>query len=205
VFGFEPVEKSLLIKNYALIEELEADFSSGLVIITGETGAGKSIIVDALGLIIGDRASVEVVRAGNDKAIVEGVFNIAGNKNVRSLLKANELDGTDELIIRREISSRGQSRCFVNDTPITIGLQKQIGELLVDLHGQHEHQSLLRSDTHIAMLDDYGGLTGLVDEFSGMFKKLGVAAEQLEEMRSREERLREKRDFHQFQVRKLML
>jgi DNA repair protein RecN (Recombination protein N) len=195
--------KSLLIKNYALIEELAVDFSSGLVIITGETGAGKSIIVDALGLIIGDRASVDVVRSGSEKAIVEGVFDIAGNKRVRLLLKANELDGAEELIIRREISARGQSRCFVNDTPITIGLQKQIGELLVDLHGQHEHQSLLRSETHIEMLDDFGGLSGLVEEYSGVFNRLGEASSQLEEMRTREEKLHEKRDFYQFQIQEI--
>src|SRR5207247_570135 len=124
--------KSLFIKNYALIEELSVEFSNGLVIITGETGAGKTIIIGALGLIIGDRASADVVRAGSDKAIVEGVFAIAGNKKVKTLLKENELDLSDELIIRREISPKGQSRCFVNDTPITMGLQKQIGEFLVD-------------------------------------------------------------------------
>ena len=123
--------KSLSIKNYALIEELSVEFSNGLVIITGETGAGKSIIIGALGLIIGERANTEVIRNGSDKSIVEGVFEISGNKKVRALLKENDLDVLDELIVRREISAKGLSRCFVNDTPITIGLQKQIGELLV--------------------------------------------------------------------------
>ena len=98
--------KSLAIKNYALIEELEANFSAGLVIITGETGAGKSIIVDELGLIIGARANVEVVRAGSDKAIVEGIFDITGSKKAVSLLEENELISADELIIRRASNLR---------------------------------------------------------------------------------------------------
>jgi DNA repair protein RecN (Recombination protein N) len=195
--------KSLSIKNYALIEELAIDFSNGLVIITGETGAGKSIIIGALGLIIGERANTDVVRAGSDKAIVEGVFDISGNKKVRALLRDNELDGTEELIVRREISIKGQSRCFVNDTPITIGLQKQMGEFLVDLHGQHEHQSLLRREMHVEMLDEFGGLTGLVGEFQTAFRVLTAASSQLDEMRVREERLREKREFHQFQIQEI--
>jgi DNA repair protein RecN (Recombination protein N) len=202
--------KSLFIQHYALIEELSVEFShartpsgQGLVIITGETGAGKSIIVGALSLIIGDRANADVIRVGNDKAIVEGVFDIAGNKKVKILLEENELDQSAELIIRREISAKGQSRCFVNDTPITIGLQKRIGELLVDLHGQHEHQSLLRRETHIEMLDDFGGLVGLVEEYQSAFRRLGDATNVLQEMRSREERLREKREFYQFQIQEI--
>lgn len=195
--------KSLFVKNYALIEELSVEFSNGLVIITGETGAGKSIIIDALGLIIGGRGSTEVIRAGSDKAVVEGVFGVSGNRKVRALLKENDLDVTDDIIIRREVSAKGQSRCFVNDTPITIGLQKQIGELLVDLHGQHEHQSLLRREMHIEMLDEFGGLTGLVEEYQTAYKKLIDGAHELEEMRAREERLHERREFYQFQMQEI--
>lgn len=195
--------KSLFIKNYAVIEELSVEFSNGLVIITGETGAGKSIIIGALGLIIGERASTDVIRAGSDKAIAEGAFDISGNEKVGALLKDNELDVADELIVRREISAKGQSRCFVNDTPITIGLQKQIGELLVDLHGQHEHQSLLRREMHIEMLDDFGGLAGLVEEFQSSYRKLADGSVQFEEMRAREERLREKQEFYQFQLQEI--
>ena len=134
--------KTLLIKNYALIEHLNVDFSSGLVIITGETGAGKSIIIDALGLVLGERASVETVRTGADKAVVETVFDVAGNSRIQTLLTDNALDAADELIVRREVSAKGQSRCFINDSPVTLAFMKQVGELLVDLHGQHEHQSL---------------------------------------------------------------
>ena len=156
--------KTLSIKNYALIEELTVEFSNGLVIITGETGSGKSIIIDALGLILGARSSADVVRKGSDRAVVEGTFHIAGNKKLQQILGDNGISAADELIVRREVSSKGQSRCFIADSPATLALQKQVGDLLVDLHGQHEHQSLLRLDTHIAMLDDFGGTAARGEE-----------------------------------------
>jgi DNA repair protein RecN (Recombination protein N) len=125
--------KHLTIRNYALVEHLEADFSSGLVIVTGETGSGKSIIIDALGLILGDRAGAEVVRKGADKAVIEATFQTAGNKKLAQLLAEEGLEGGEELIVRRELSAKGQSRCFAADSPVTLGVQKRIGELLVDL------------------------------------------------------------------------
>jgi DNA repair protein RecN (Recombination protein N) len=195
--------KSLQIRNYALIEELSVPFSSGLVIITGETGAGKSIIVDALGLVLGERASSEAVRTGADKAIVEGLFDVTGNARVNELLQANELDTSEELIVRREVSAKGQSRCFINDSPVTLALLKQAGELLVDLHGQHEHQSLLRVDTHCGMVDDFGGLDGMVREYRESFQALRSLAAEVQELRDREQQLREKRDFCLFQAQEI--
>ncbi|MBI3787548.1 MAG: AAA family ATPase [Ignavibacteriales bacterium] len=150
--------KTLHIKNYALIDEVEVEFESGLNIITGETGAGKSILIDALSLVLGERANSDVVRKGTEKAIVEAIFSVASNKGVRTVLEANEIEVQEELILRREVSAKGQSRCFVNDTPTTLTVLQTIGDLLVDLHGQHEHQSLLKSETHIDQLDDFGGL-----------------------------------------------
>ncbi len=194
---------SLQIRNYALIEELHVPFSSGLVIITGETGAGKSIIVDALGLVLGERASTEAVRSGADKAIVEAVFDCTGNARVIELLQSNELDIADELIVRREVSAKGQSRCFINDSPVTLALLKQAGELLVDLHGQHEHQSLLRVDTHCGMVDDFGGLDGMVREYRDAFQALRTLAAEVQELRDRELQLREKRDFCLFQAQEI--
>ena len=194
---------SLQIRNYALIEELSVPFSSGLVIITGETGAGKSIIIDALGLVLGERASSEAVRTGADKAIVEGIFDVTGNARVTELLQANELDTADELIVRREVSAKGQSRCFINDSPVTLALLKQTGELLVDLHGQHEHQSLLRVDTHCGMVDDFGGLDGMVREYRESFQTLKALAAEVAGLRDREQQLREKRDFCLFQAQEI--
>jgi DNA repair protein RecN (Recombination protein N) len=202
--------KSIYIKNYALIDELTIAFGNarlpdgqGLVIITGETGAGKSIIIDALGLVIGERASTEIVRTGTEKAIVEGTFEIAGNKKLHVFLKDNELEFADELIIRREISAKGTNRCLVNDSAITLNVLKKIGELLVDLHGQHEHQSLLRTDTHIDMLDEFGGLEKQVHEFGAVFKRLSESSSQLSDLRQREAQLKEKSDVYLFQIQEI--
>jgi len=191
---------SLHIQNYALIEDLTASFPNGLVILTGETGAGKSIIIDALGLVIGERANVEGVRAGADRAVVEGVFDTAGNARLADFLRSTDMDPADELIVRREISRRGQSRCFVNDSPVTLTVLKQIGEFLVDLHGQHEHQSLLRPETHIAMLDEFGGLEDMVREYQQALGRLRSAAAELADLRRREQQLMEKREFTAFQL-----
>ena len=195
--------KSLHIKNYALIEELNVEFSSGLVILTGETGSGKSIIIGALGLILGERATADAVRKGTEKSVVEGVFQTAGNKRLRQLMEENGLEPADELIIRREITAKGQSRCFVADSPVTLAMQKQIGDLLVDLHGQHEHQSLLRVETHCAMLDDFGGLDGMVEEFRAARRKLHDIGSELAALRQRERQLSEKKEFYEFQIREI--
>lgn len=195
--------KSLLIKNYALIEELSVPFSSGLVIITGETGAGKSIIIDALSLVLGERASVEAIRTGAEKAVVEAVFDCTGNARVTDLLRANDLDTADEVIARREVSAKGQSRCFLNDSPVTLALLKEAGELLVDLHGQHEHQSLLRVETHCGLLDDFGGLDGMVQEYRTRLQRLRAAAQEFAALRAKEQQLRERRDFSLFQAQEI--
>jgi len=192
--------KSLLIRNYALIEELAVDFTSGLVIITGETGSGKSIIIDALGLVLGERASADVVRKGADRAVVEATFHVAGNARLRRLLEESTFTPSDELIVRREVSAKGQSRCFIADSPATLALQKQVGEMLVDLHGQHEHQSLLRQETHVGVLDDFGGLDAMVAEFQAARRKLREITLALEDLRQRERQLAERRDFYEFQI-----
>lgn len=194
---------SLYIKNYALIDELTVDFSPGLVIITGETGAGKSIIIDALGLILGERASADSVRGGADKAIAEAVFSVAGNKKLKSFFQATNMEWTNELLLRREISSRGQSRCFVNDSPATLALLKEVGQMLVDLHGQHEHQSLLRKETHVGMLDEFGGVSGMVDEFQVGFATLKELSSRHAEFKEREQQLREKSELYEFQIQEI--
>ena len=158
--------KSLTIRNYALIESVAIEFESGLNILTGETGAGKSIIIDALSLILGDRTNADVVRKGSEKAVVEGFFGMGDNEKLKALLKLNEIDMQEDLILRREVSAKGQSRCFVNDSPVPLTLLKEIGDHLVDLHGQHEHQSLLRPETHLGLLDEFGSLDKLVDDIA---------------------------------------
>ncbi len=195
--------RSLYVRNYALIEEIEVEFESGLNIITGETGAGKSILIDALGLILGERASSEVVRKGADKTVVEGIFYVGGNKKIKKILDENDIEFSDELILRREVSAKGQSRCFANDTPISLSVMKEIGNHLVDLHGQHEHQSLLRVETHIELLDDFGGLIGMVEEFKKELNKLEDYYKELDELKHKESLLREKRELYEFQLREI--
>lgn len=195
--------KTLSIKNYALIDSAEIEFTSGLNIITGETGAGKTILIDALNLVLGDRASTETIRKGADKAVVEAVFGVATNKKVHAFLEHHELEGTEDVIVRREISAKGQTRCFINDTPVSVAHLKEIGDYLVDLHGQHEHQSLLRKETHIDLLDDFGGLEGIVMEYQKSYDALNQLFHEYDTLRQKERLLKERRDLYEFQIKEI--
>ncbi len=195
--------KNLLIKNYALIEEISVDFSTGLTIITGETGAGKSILIDALGLLLGERASTEMIRTGAEKAIVEGVFLVKGIKQVADILRGSENDITEEIIIRRELNTKGQSRCFVNDSPVSVSLLKEIGDVLVDLHGQHEHQSLLRPETHIDFLDDFGGYEKDTVSYQTVFRSLAELTARKRELQNQEDQLKAKKSLYDFQIKEI--
>ena len=195
--------KSLLVKDYALIGHINVEFGKGLNIITGETGAGKSILIDAMSLLLGERASTEVVRKGAQKSIVEGIFEVEGNKKVKRILEENEIDVLPELIIRREISLKGNNRCFLNDTPVTLNIIKDIGDLLVDLHGQHEHQSLLRTETHIDFLDEFGATENLLKDYKEKFAQLSDASRKLNDLKQKENILKEKKDIYQFQIKEI--
>lgn len=196
--------KSLYVKNYALIEEIGLTFASGLNILTGETGAGKSILIGALGLILGGRASADNVRQGSDKAIIEGTFTVDDNERARRLLESMDYDiEGDEIIVRREVTAKGTSRSFINDTPAPLNLIKDLGDYLVDLHGQHEHQLLLRPETHLSLLDNVGGLERLVADFSSAYMDLIASHHRLDELRQREAQLREKLEFHQYQLKEI--
>lgn len=195
--------KTLQIKDYALIENIEVEFGKGLNIITGETGAGKSILIDAMGLLLGERASTEVVRKGSAKSVVEGIFDIAGNKKVKKLLEVNNIDCDSELIVRREVSVKGSNRCFLNDTPVTLNLIKEAGDLLVDLHGQHEHQSLLRTETHIEMLDEFSGIEKLLSEYSDSYWRMLELIREKKELSEKEHLLREKKEIYEFQIKEI--
>ena len=192
--------KTLYIRNYAIIDDLTVEFSGGLNIITGETGAGKSILLDALGLLLGERAASEDVRRGTGKAIVEGTFVVSTNEPVHQLLNRHNYDDGDELIVRREISAKGGSRAFLNDSPAPIGLLKEVGDALIDLHGQHDHQTLLRTETHVHLLDNAGGLQGLVDDFGAAFDAMQKDVQEIKNLRKREAELRRQLEFYEFQL-----
>jgi DNA repair protein RecN (Recombination protein N) len=195
--------KSFEVKDYALIEHISVEFGSGLNIITGETGAGKSILIDAMSLLLGERASTEVVRKGAQKSFVEGIFYVKANKKVKSLLEENDVDFSDELIIRREISLKGSNRCFINDTPVNLNLVKDVGNLLVDLHGQHEHQSLLRTETHIDYLDEFGDYQNILQQYKKIFSELVEKENELTELQEKESSIKEKKDFYSFQIKEI--
>ncbi len=191
--------RSLYIRDYALIEELEVEFDSGLNIITGETGAGKSILIGALKMILGERASTEVVRTGARKAIIEGVFDEAETPRLRRLLEEHAIDVLPQMILRREITS-SQSRAFINDTPATIALVREVAASLIDLHGQHEHQSLLRTETHLELLDNFGGLGGLVAGYREQYDAVAALIARKKELVKRERELHQQKELFAFQI-----
>lgn len=144
----------LIIKNIALIEELEVELAGGMNVLSGETGAGKSIIIDSVNLVLGERADRELIRTGAPKAVVEAWF-CGVNDSVADILAAQEIEAWPELVMSRELSASGKNVCRVNGTLITLSMLKELSDRLVDIHGQHEHQSLLSEKNHIAMLDSF--------------------------------------------------
>ena len=193
--------RSLYIRDYALIEELEVEFDSGLNIITGETGAGKSILLGAMKLLLGDRASTEALRTGAKKAVVEGVFDNADEGRVPALLAEHEIEPSQGgmLVVRREISARG-SRAFINDTPATLDVLREVASNTIDLHGQHEHQSLLRTETHVELLDNFGGLGGLVGSYRTAYRAAGKLVRERDDLVRREAELRKQKELYAFQI-----
>ncbi len=193
--------RSLYIKNYALIEEITVTFDRGLAIITGETGAGKTILMDAISLLIGERASADLIRRGETKAIVEAEFDITLLPEIKKFLTSNGIESTDaELIIRREINQKSAARAFINDTPASISVLKELGAALIDLHGQHEHQSLLHPERHIDFLDEYAGLQIERKGFAVIFDEFSSVKKGLEDLLNNKDRIAKERDFYEFQL-----
>ena len=194
--------RSLYIRDYALIEELDVEFDSGLNIITGETGAGKSILIGALKLILGERASADSIRTGAKKAIIEGIFDNTGSPRVQKLLAEYEFDPSQEIILRREITA-SQSRAFINDTPANLNIVREVASHLIDLHGQHEHQLLLRTETHIELLDNFGGLEGLLSRYKKQYSQVGTLIKERDALIAKEKDLQQQKELFQFQVQEI--
>ena len=158
--------KSLHISNYALIDELDIDFDSGFNIITGETGAGKSIILGALSLLLGERADARVVRDPSRKSVTEAIYDISNGPLVKELLRANKLDAdSDECILRREIVPGGRSRAFVNDTPVILPVLRDIAVHLVDIHSQHQNLLLASPEYQLNIIDNLADTADLLQEY----------------------------------------
>ena len=200
--------EKLFIKNYLIIKEVELNFSKGLNILTGETGAGKTIILDALSLILGERADYSIIRKENEKLIIEGQFEFKGNKKVYSFLKEKDLlnfQNINELtvIIRRELNKKGFSRNFINDTPVNISDLKSFGDLIIDIHSQNEHQSLLRKETHKEILDNYINNEKIFTEYGKVFEDYKELAKEYENLLTKKDSLLEKKGYIEFQLKEM--
>jgi len=196
--------QSLYVQDYALIEDLEIEFGSGLNIITGATGAGKSILIGALSMILGERANTDVVRDDAKKAVVEGIFDDADTDRIRSVLEQNsiETESLPRVILRRRITERG-SRGFINDTPATLDVMRAVAAELIDLHGQHEHQSLLHTETHLRLLDSFGGLGSLVSQYEEKREQVADLVDERASLASRKRELQQQKELYEFQLQEI--
>lgn len=164
----------LTIQNFTLVDHLDLDFKSGMTVITGETGAGKSIVLDALGQTLGDRAEAQRVRKGAQRADISASFDISKVKAAMRWLKENDLqleDAPSECLLRRVINNEGKSRSYINGQPATLQQLRMLGEMLIDIHSQHEHQSLLLKDTHRRLLDEFAGQSELAQQVRQAFRE----------------------------------
>ncbi|MES3041453.1 MAG: DNA repair protein RecN [Pseudomonadota bacterium] len=174
----------LKISQFAIVENLELEFSKGFSVITGETGAGKSILMDALGLCLGDRADGGVVRAGAERADISALFIVGHLPEAVAWLQARELDEGEDCTLRRTFTRDGRSRAYINGRPATLSDLRDIGELLIDIHSQHEHQTLLRKDSHRQMLDSYADLQTLAQDAAQHYRHWQSTAEKLQKAES---------------------
>ena len=189
--------KKLYIENYALIDTLEIDFSPGFSVITGETGAGKSILLGALGLILGQRVDTSVLLDKSKKCIIEGHFDV-NDYHLNEFFTTNELDQEPITIVRREINQNGKSRAFINDTPVNLALLTELGDHLVSIHSQHSVITLNNNDFQLAVLDDYAGVQEDVSRFREQFFSFLKVQKQFEQLLDSEVKSRSENDYFQF-------
>ena len=198
--------KHLYISNFTLINELDMNFNPGFSVITGETGAGKSIIIGAVSMLLGNRADVKMIRNGKDKCIVEAVFSISDYDQdfINRFLTDNDLDNNgDECILRREININGKNRAFINDTPVILASLKELGEHLLDIHSQHQNLMLNKEDFQLNVIDVFAQNKKVLAEYQDLFKTYKSEAGKLEEQQASISRIKENEDFLQFQNKEL--
>ena len=196
--------EKLYIKDYAIVDELTIDFSPGFQVITGETGAGKSILVGAISLLCGERSTSDLIRANKKKAIVEGEFsNACSSTIIRLLTRWGISTAEDILVLRRELNIKGPSRAFINDTPVSLTSLSELSTHLLDLHGQHQHQQLLYSDNHITYLDAYGGLTSIIKKYLEKYQIYQNKCRDIDHFKTVQKEIHEKEDLIRFQLQEL--
>jgi DNA repair protein RecN (Recombination protein N) len=186
------------IQNYAIIDELGIEFSARMNVITGETGAGKSILMGALSLILGDRADLSVLLQPDKKCVVEGVFDVDGHAAVAAFFKANDLDVEEEVVIRREIAPSGKSRAFVNDTPVNLEQLRKLSSLLVDLHRQWDTLELGETDFQREVLDALAGQAPEVEAYRALYQSWYAAGKELTALRERQAQFNKEYDYNKF-------
>ncbi|MEJ2645341.1 MAG: DNA repair protein RecN [Gammaproteobacteria bacterium] len=191
------------VRDFVIVDELDLELGPGMTALTGETGAGKSILVDALGLVLGDRGDSSVIRHQAERAEISAAFELAEHPDARTWLQERDLDADGECQLRRIITREGRSRGYINGRPTPIQSLKELGNLLVDIHGQHEHQSLLRRDTQRQLLDDFGGLGPSVELVSNAYRHWRGLRDELESLRSADQDRSSRLDLIGFQVREL--
>jgi DNA repair protein RecN (Recombination protein N) len=194
--------KSLHIRNYVLIESLQVNFNEGFVAITGETGSGKSILLDAFALLLGDRSDLKSIRVGQDKCTVEAVFAISKDR-FDSFFQENDLDFSEETVVRREVNSKGKSRAFINDTPVALAVLKNFTEQLVDLHSQHENSLLFRKAFRYEMVDAFSKSKEIWTTYRTNFLKWRQTQEELEHLRVQLSQEKATEDYRLFQLNEL--
>ena len=188
----------LHIQNYAIIDDIDIDFSAKLNIITGETGAGKSILMGALSLILGDRADLSVLQNRDKKCFIEAVFATEKKNNIREFLKSEDLDIEEELVIRREINVNGKSRAFVNDTPVNLDQLRRLSSMLVDLHQQFDTLELGDAGFQREVIDALAAHTALLAKYQSVYQQWVSAAKELDELRGRKEQFTKEFDYNKF-------
>lgn len=190
---------NLIINNFALIDRLEVDFGPGFNVLTGETGAGKSIIMDAVGLLLGDRASPDLVRSGAGEATVEALFDVSDHAVLAEALEEAGFAVGEELILKRIVSRAGRSRAYINGSLATLTQLQPLAELLVSICGQHEHQALLHREAHLALLDLFGGLSGQAQAYRAAYREWQRVTGELEALQAADRDRRQRIDFLQHQ------
>jgi len=195
--------RELSIRNFAIIDDLKIRFSSGLTILTGETGAGKSIIISAVNLLLGSRATAQLIRSGSESAELEAYFEISSGSRVTKILETLGYDAEEGLVIRRIISQTDRSRIYVNGRLATISLLNEITENLASISGQHAHQGLLKEENHLLIIDQFGGLMPLREAVGKYYHEILPLIQELKKLHKQHERQREQRELYRFQKKEI--
>ncbi|TEW53618.1 DNA repair protein RecN [Psychromonas sp. RZ22] len=195
----------LTVQHFAIVKFLELDFRQGMTTITGETGAGKSIAIDALGLCLGDRADISMIRQGTDKAEVSARFNLSDTPNALIWLQNNDLenslsDNPNECLLRRTITREGRSRAYINSTPVPLSQLKSLGQLLVNIHGQHAHQSLLRNDIQLSIIDEYADHQQLLQKVKDTYQGCHFLKKQLKQQQLSQQEKQARKQLLEYQI-----